>query len=179
LVVSRASLYGALAIAAPVFTLSILNCTLATATLSVALADTVTVADTVALFAGAVMFTTGGVVSGEVTVKGTPLLGTPGSVTTTFPVVAPLGTGTMMRVVVQLVGVPAIPWNETVPRAAPKFVPAIVTDVPTGPDVGLMLVMFGVGAAAAPDLNPAIPAPQVVAALSDALAEAGPAVACI
>jgi hypothetical protein len=37
----------------------------------------------------------------------------------------------------QLVGVPAVPLNFTVlvPCVAPKFVPVIVTDVATGPDV--------------------------------------------
>jgi hypothetical protein len=72
-----------------------------------------------------------------VTVKFTPLLATPPTVTTTFPVVAPLGTGTTMLVGPQLVGVPAVPPNVTVlvPCVAPKFVPVIVTDVATGPDV--------------------------------------------
>jgi hypothetical protein len=72
-----------------------------------------------------------------VTVKFTPLLATPPTVTTTFPVVAPVGTGTTMLVGPQLVGVPAVPLNVTVlvPCVAPKFVPVIVTDVPTGPDV--------------------------------------------
>ena len=37
-----------------------------------------------------------------------------GVVTTTFPVVAPAGTGTTMLVAVQLVGVPAVPLNFTV-----------------------------------------------------------------
>ncbi len=71
------------------------------------------------------------------TVKVTPLLATPPTVTTTFPVVAPLGTGTVMLVALQLVGVPAVPLNVTVlvPWVAPKFVPVIATEVPTGPDV--------------------------------------------
>jgi hypothetical protein len=71
-----------------------------------------------------------------VTVKLTPLLATPPTVTTTFPVVAPLGTGTAMLVPLQLVGVPAAPLNVTVlaPCIVPKFAPAIVTAVPTGPD---------------------------------------------
>src|SRR2546430_2829543 len=46
------------------FRSSILNCTPATPTLSEAVALSVTVADTVAPFKGAVMFTAGGVVSG-------------------------------------------------------------------------------------------------------------------
>jgi hypothetical protein len=80
-----------------------------------------------------------------VTVKLTPLLAAPPTFTTTFPVVAPLGTATVMIVALQLVGVPAIPLNVTVlvPCVAPKFVPVIVTEVPTGPDVWLSVVMLG------------------------------------
>src|SRR6266705_711406 len=49
-------------------------------------------------------------------------------------VVAPAGTCTTMLVAPQLVGVAAVPLNLTVldPCVAPKFVPVIVTDVPTG-----------------------------------------------
>jgi hypothetical protein len=74
---------------------------------------------------------------GTVTVKLTPLLATPPTVTTTFPVVAPVGTGTAMLVALQLVGVPAVPLNVTVlvPCVVPKFVPVIVTAVPIAPDV--------------------------------------------
>jgi len=43
-----------------------------------------------------------------------PLLGTPPSVTTTFPVVALLGTKTVMPVLLQLVGVAIAPLNVTV-----------------------------------------------------------------
>jgi len=80
-----------------------------------------------------------------VTVKGIPLLDVPETVTTTLPVVAPLGTGTTMFVGVQLVGVPVIALNVTVldPWLAPKFVPVIVSEVPNGPEEGLMLVMLG------------------------------------
>jgi len=83
-----------------------------------------------------------------VTVKLSPLLATPPTVTTTFPVVAPVGTGATMLVALQLVGVAAVPLNVTVllPCAAPKFVPVIVTEVPTTPDVGLKLVMLGTAA---------------------------------
>src|SRR3989441_384112 len=83
--------------------------------------------------------------AGTVTVKLTPLLATPPTVTTTFPVVAPAGTGTTMLVALQLVGVAAVPLNLTllVPCVAPKFAPAIVTDVPTNPDVGFRLVVLG------------------------------------
>src|SRR5262249_58682498 len=70
-----------------------------------------------------------------VTVKLTPLLADPPTVTTTLPVVAPLGTGTTMLVADQLVGVAVVPLNFTVlvPCVDPKFVPVIVTDVPTSP----------------------------------------------
>jgi hypothetical protein len=83
---------------------------------------------------------------GTVTVKLEPLLARPPTVTTTFPVVAPLGTATVMLVPLQLVAVPAfVPLNATVlpPCVAPKFVPVIVTEVPTGPEVGERLVMLG------------------------------------
>ena len=78
------------------------------------------------------------------TVKFTPLLATPPTVTTTFPVVAADGTGTTMLVALQLVGTPAVPLNVTDPWLAPKFVPVMITEVPTGPDVGLKLEMLGV-----------------------------------
>src|SRR5262249_25007083 len=56
--------YGALVSSAPSATPSLKNCTPATPTLAEALADTVTVPDTVAPFAGAVTLADGGVVSG-------------------------------------------------------------------------------------------------------------------
>src|SRR5258708_16797134 len=71
--------------------------------------------------------------AGTVTVKLTPLLATPPTVTTTFPVVAPAGTGAVILVALQLVGVAAVPLNVTVlvPCVAPKFAPLIVTELPT------------------------------------------------
>jgi hypothetical protein len=79
------------------------------------------------------------------TVKPTPLLPTPLTVTTTFPVVAPVGTGVTIVVALQLVGVAAVPLKVTVllPWVAPKFAPVMVTEVPTGPEVGDRLVMLG------------------------------------
>jgi hypothetical protein len=84
----------------------------------------------------------------EDTVKFTPLLATPPTVTTTFPVVAPVGTDVAMLVAVQAVAVAAVPLNFTVlvPCEDPKFVPVIVTAVPVGPDVVERLVMVGVPA---------------------------------
>jgi hypothetical protein len=81
----------------------------------------------------------------EVTVKLTPLLATPPTVTTTFPVVAPVGTDVARLVALQLVTVAAVPLNVTVlvPWVDPKLVPVIVTAVPTGPEVGDRLVMLG------------------------------------
>src|SRR4029077_5538610 len=82
-----------------------------------------------------------------VTVKFTPLLATPPTFTTTFPVPAPAGTPTTMLVPLQLVGVATVPANVTVlaPCVDPKFAPLIVTDVPTAPDVGFKPVMLGAG----------------------------------
>jgi len=67
------------------------------------------------------------------------------TVTTRLPVVAPLGTGATMLDAVQLVGVAVVPLNLTVlvPGAVPKFVPLIVTDVPTGPLPGETFVIDG------------------------------------
>src|SRR6059036_3203051 len=81
------------------------------------------------------------------TVKLTPLLGTPLTVTTTLPVLAPLGTVATMDVALQLVAVALVPLNVTVlvPCVEPKFVPVIVTDVPTAPEVGDSPLMFGLG----------------------------------
>jgi len=82
------------------------------------------------------------------TAKLTPALATPPTVTTTLPVVPPLGTFTVILVALQLVAVPAaVPLNVTVldPWLDPKLVPVIVTVVPTGPNVGVRLVMLGVG----------------------------------
>jgi hypothetical protein len=83
--------------------------------------------------------------AGALTVNVAALLANPPTVTTTLPVVAALGTGTTMLDALQLVGVPAVPLNVTVlvPCEDPKLVPAIVTAVPTAPDVGLSTVMLG------------------------------------
>jgi len=85
--------------------------------------------------------------AGTVTVKLVPLLATPPTVTTTFPVVAPAGTGATMLVALQLVGVAVVPLNLTVlvPCVAPKFAPVIVTDAPTNPEAGLKPVILGPG----------------------------------
>jgi hypothetical protein len=78
-------------------------------------------------------------------VKETPLVAAPPTVTTTFPVVAPVGTGTPMVTSLQLVGVVDVPLKVTVlvPWVAPKFAPVIVTDAPTAPVAGQRLVIPG------------------------------------
>src|SRR5579859_2435474 len=74
-----------------------------------------------------------------------PLLARPPTVTMTLPVVAPAGTGAVILVALQAVGVAVTPLNFTVlvPCGLPKFVPVITTDVPATPDVGFNPVMFG------------------------------------
>lgn len=120
------------------------------------------------------------ILGGTRTVKGAALLGKPPTVTTILPVVAPAGTGTTMLVAPQLVGVAAVPLKVTVlvPCDAPKFVPAIVTEVPTTPDGGFRLVMLGAMAPPA-GLMAARRAAQLLEGFSVAVAEAIPAVAWI
>ena len=79
------------------------------------------------------------------TVKFAPLLGMPPTVTTTLPEEALKGTGATMLVALQLVGVATVPLKVTVlvPWEEPKFVPVMVTEVPTGPEVGFKFVMLG------------------------------------
>jgi len=105
------------------------------------------------------------------TVKLTPLLATPPTVTTTFPVVAPAGTGATMLVPLQLDGVAAVPLNVTVlvPWVVPKFVPVIVTGVPTTPEVGVRLVMLG----ATVKLTPLLATPPTVTTTFPVVAPAG------
>jgi hypothetical protein len=81
----------------------------------------------------------------EVTAKFTPLPAFPPTVTTTFPVLAPLGTRTTMLLLLQLMGAASAPLNVTVlvPLLAPNAVPLRVTAVPTGPDVGDRLCTAG------------------------------------
>jgi len=84
-----------------------------------------------------------------VTVNGTPELCTPpASVTTTLPETAADGTTAVMLLVVQLViDVTGMLPNFTalpVPWAL-KFDPAIVTEDPTAPELGVRLEMLGAG----------------------------------
>jgi hypothetical protein len=80
-----------------------------------------------------------------VTVNVTPLLATPPTVTTTGPVIALAGTGELILVALQLLGVADTPLKVTVlaPCVAPKFVPLMVIEVPTGPEVAERPLMLG------------------------------------
>src|SRR5882762_5426196 len=121
---------------------------------------------------------------GAVTVKVTPLLATLFTVTTTFalPTAADAGTDTEILVVLQFVGVAAIPLNVTVlvPCAALKFVPVMFTGDPTAPDAGFKLEI--VGAVLLPltaALNAAKAEPQLALADRVVVAAAPPAAAWI
>lgn len=83
------------------------------------------------------------------TVKFTPLLATLATVTTTLPVVAPVGTGTTIVVGLELVGAEIVLLKVTVGNPLPKFVPVIVTTVPIPPELGLRLATFGTPAVVA------------------------------
>jgi hypothetical protein len=82
-----------------------------------------------------------------ITVNGDPLLAAPNTLTTTLPVVAAAGTATVMLVALQALAAAAVPLKVTVlvPCEAPKFVPVMVIDAPTAPEVALRLVMAGGG----------------------------------
>ena len=83
----------------------------------------------------------------EFTVNVTALLATPPTVTITGPVVAAVGTGTTICDAAQLCAVAVVPLKVNLldPCDSPKFVPVIVTGVPTPPDEGDKEVMLGVG----------------------------------
>jgi hypothetical protein len=90
----------------------------------------------------------------NVTVKFTPLLAWLDTVTTTFPVAAPVGTTTVIVVEFQQVphGVAVVRLNLTVllPCDDPKLLPVIVMEVPIIPEVGERLAIAGAVACAVP-----------------------------
>lgn len=65
------------------------------------------------------------------------MLAIPLTVTTTLPLVAPVGTTVVMDELFQLVTVAGVPLKATVPGDDPKFAPVMVTEVPTPPEVEL------------------------------------------
>lgn len=84
---------------------------------------------------------------GGVTVNSAPLLATPLTVTTTFPVVAPVGTGAVMLVELMLLIVALVPLKVTVVvEVVPKPLPAITIADPTAPVFGVRLLMTGAAA---------------------------------
>jgi hypothetical protein len=90
------------------------------------------------------------VMLGAVTVNGLPLLAVTPIVTTTLPVVAPVGTAALIDVALHnVIVVAAVPLNftELVPWLVPKPVPVIVTDMPAPPEVGDRLVILGAATA--------------------------------
>jgi hypothetical protein len=106
-----------------------------------------------------------------VTVKGTPLLATLATVTTTLPLVAAAGTVTTTEVVLQLVGVAEVPLKVTAP-VDPKLAPEIVTEVPTLPEVGDRLVMLG-AVAKTVKLTPLLAAPATATTTLPVVAPVG------
>jgi hypothetical protein len=81
-------------------------------------------------------------------VKLFPLLATPPTVTTTFPVVAVLGTVALILDDPHVVTDAVTPLNVTLlpPCEDPKLDPLIVTNVPTAPEVGERLEIVGAAA---------------------------------
>jgi hypothetical protein len=107
------------------------------------------------------------------TVNPTGLLGPPATVTVTSPVDAPTGTETVIAVVLQLVGIAFVPANDTVlaPWVEPKFAPEIVTTEPTTPEVGLKLVMLGLGITV--KVTPLLAVPPTVTVTFPVVADGG------
>ena len=114
------------------------------------------------------------IVGAAVTVKVTPLLATPpAAVTTTFPVVAPLGTVATTWLALQLVMVAVVPLKVTlpVPWVGPKLDPAITMDEPTAPVLGVSEVMLG--AAVTVNRTPLLATPLTVTTTLPVVAPVG------
>src|SRR5438034_7203832 len=108
-----------------------------------------------------------------ITVNEVGLLSVPPTLTTTFPVVAPVGTGTMIDLSVQLVADATVPLNATVllPRLGPKLLPVMVTEVPTAPEFGERLEIPGPGVTLKP--APLLVVPPTVTTTSPVVAPTG------
>src|SRR5208283_1518911 len=88
------------------------------------------------------------IVGAGITYKGRLLLATPATVTATVPLVAPMGTLTVMELALQLIAAPApIPLNITTPEPwlEPKLLPEIDTTAPTGAMLGFTELTEGAG----------------------------------
>ena len=91
-----------------------------------------------------------------------------------MPVVAPVGTATLIDVALQVpIVVAVVPLKVTVlvPLVAPKLVPAIVTAAPTAAEVGDRLVMLG--AATTVKLTPLLALPPTVTTTFPVVAPVG------
>ena len=107
------------------------------------------------------------------TVNVIPLLDCPPTVRITGPVVTPDGTGTTILLGPQLVGVAVVPANVIVlwPCVVAKFWPVMVSEVPTGPEVGETAEMDGANEKETPLLE----IPPTVATTSPVVAVEGAA----
>src|SRR5215471_12071387 len=99
------------------------------------------------------------------TLKATELLDTPLATTSNVPGPGwgPVGTGTVMLVLLKAVGVAAIPLNVT-DGELPKLVPVMVTDVPAVPEPGDIELIEGttVSTGAGEAVCVSVPPPAVV-----------------
>jgi hypothetical protein len=112
-----------------------------------------------------------------VTVKLDALVAVPSSVVTTMgPVIAPAGTVAVIVPELLTVNVAALPPNETV-VAPVKFVPVIVTPVPTAPIAGAKEVMAGVTVKRV--VVTIAPLPGVVTVMGPVVAPAGTVVVIV
>lgn len=111
--------------------------------------------------------------------KVSPLLADPPTVTMTLPVLAPTGTGAVIELAAQFVGVASVPLKDTVlvPWLGPKPVPVIVIKELTAPEVADRLPMLGTtvnGAAllaTPPVVTTTVPVPPVAPAGTDAVTD--------
>jgi len=105
------------------------------------------------------------------TVKVSPLLADPLTVTTTDPVVALAGTGATMLVALQLVGAAGVPLNVRVldPWVVPKSVPVTVIEVPMPPEVGERPSILGANV----NVTPLLACPATVTTTGPVEAPAG------
>jgi len=112
--------------------------------------------------------------AGTVTVKVSPLLTCPLTVTTTGPVDAVAGTGAVIEVSLQFVGVAETPLKVTVlvPLVAPKFTPVIVTEVSTSPEWGSSEMIDGEDPVTM-KVTPLLACPSTVTTTGPVLAPAG------
>src|SRR5437588_11961216 len=101
-----------------------------------------------------------------------PLLAWPATVTTIFPAVAPIGTGTLMLVLLQLVGTACVPLKVTVlvPCDVPKLLPEMVMLAPTAPWMFVVLLIDGGGTV---KTTPLLDWPPIVTTTAPLVAPAG------